>query len=169
MVHIFFSADSKLEMAKLSGRLQAMGIEIESFWHDHKILCNVPLDDVQRKVRCLTTAERALLCLRCERLGEATPEYNEVRQWVLDADWSAAIANLDELHAQPSGQPWRWHVECKRLGPRGSRVRGMDTLVLKQTVREALHEALAGLGCRHDSVNPTMTVFLFLSPTLGLL
>jgi len=154
--------------------VKAMGLEPEVLYHEHKVLCSAPLAEIERKIPCLCTAERVFLLLRRENLTdehsllcqEGQPDYTELQRWALEADWATATEHMNRLHGRTGGsklvkskpQPaWRWHVDCRRRGPRGSRVRGVDNLVAKQRVREALHEVLDPMGIEHDSKAPTMT------------
>mmetsp|Transcript_42725 Transcript_42725/g.112719 ORF Transcript_42725/g.112719 Transcript_42725/m.112719 type:complete len:483 (-) Transcript_42725:241-1689(-) len=186
MVQLFLTADSHLDMVQLVKQMEAMGLEPEVLYHEHKVLCSAPLSEVERRIPCLCTAERVFLCLRREALSEehpllskeGEPDYGELQRWVRTADWATAVERMSQLHGRAANPApadvklhpaWRWHVDCRRRGPRGSRVRGVDNLAAKQSVRQALHEVLDPLGVEHDSKTPTMTVFVFLSPHVGLL
>eukprot|EP00411_Alexandrium_monilatum_P120257 CAMPEP_0175647438 /NCGR_PEP_ID=MMETSP0097-20121207/7826_1 /TAXON_ID=311494 /ORGANISM="Alexandrium monilatum, Strain CCMP3105" /LENGTH=453 /DNA_ID=CAMNT_0016953345 /DNA_START=67 /DNA_END=1425 /DNA_ORIENTATION=+ len=173
MVQLFITADANASLAKLARQMESMGLLPEVNWHEHKVFCDVDVRALMQKVPCLDMAERAFLCLRHEELDKQHPlvvntDYALLQQWVREADWPSALQHMSLLHGVAAGAVWRWHVDCRRRAPKGSRVRELDGLVVKQKVREALYEVLGPLGCKHDSMAPTMQVFVFVSPRLAL-
>eukprot|EP00928_Gymnodinium_smaydae_P028603 TRINITY_DN21771_c0_g5_i1.p1 TRINITY_DN21771_c0_g5~~TRINITY_DN21771_c0_g5_i1.p1 ORF type:complete len:444 (+),score=65.97 TRINITY_DN21771_c0_g5_i1:53-1384(+) len=179
MVKLFLTADANLALSRLAKQMEALGIATEVLWQEHKIFCEVSLADIEQKIRCLNSVERVFLCLHRETLHEHHelvqdgPNYALMQQWVRDADWTGALGNMNALHGkadvQSVGAGWRWHVDCRRRGGAGSNVRSFDNLVAKQNIREALHAVLGPLGCEHDHLSPTMTVFMILSQQVALL